>query len=180
MELKFINEFQINKNLSREINALLKESFIGIDYKERDYFKQLPHYRILATENGILIGQLAIDFRVMNLNGFPLKVFGIIDLCVLPKFRKKGIATKMINKFESLARSNSEKIDFMFLVTDTPNFYKSLGFEITKIKAKWLKIDSHKSHAVENQRIEDAFFMIKPVSDIKWKNGELDFLGYMY
>ncbi len=68
-DLVFINEFQIDRETSMQINELLQTCFSFIDYQGLDYFKQLPHYRILAKENNKLVGHLGIDFRAMNLNG---------------------------------------------------------------------------------------------------------------
>lgn len=180
MELEFINEFQISKPLSKEINRLLIRCFPDASYAERDYFKQLPHYRILAKHEEQLIGQVAIDFRVMNLNNSPLNVMGVIDLCVDPEFQKQGIAKELMRVLEKVATDNLDKIDCLLLVTDHPLFYEKIGFKTVDITTKWLKIDNHENYGLGNEKIEDAYFMVKQISNKKWEDGELDYLGYMY
>ena len=180
IDLIFENEFNISSDTSKEINALLKKSFPGTKYENRDYYKQLPHYRILARKEKRLIGQLGIDFRVMNLNDQAINVFGVVDLCVDPKYRRKGIGRLLMERFEKIAKDHPNKIDFLFLVTDTPNYYKNMGFSITDITTTWLKIDQHKNYGIGKERRNDASFLIKNVSNKQWKDGELDLLGYMY
>jgi len=180
MELEFINEFQIDKTTSKKINALLKRCFPDTEYEKRDYFKQLPHYRILAKEGEHIIGQLGIDFRVMNLNGEAFRVFGVVDLCVDPEFQRKGIGKKLMIEFETIAKKHTDKIDFLFLVADESEYYEKLGFKKTNITTTWLKIDEHKNYGMGSEKIEDAFFLIKNISNKQWKDGDLDLLGYMY
>lgn len=180
MELEFINEFQIDNTTSKKLNSLLKKCFPDTDYEDRDYFKQLPHYRILAREGKDIIGQIGIDFRAMNLNGEAVKVFGVIDLCVDPGFQGQGVGKALMLEFEKIASNNTNKIDFLFLVTDSPKFYEDLGYKITDITTTWLKIDQGKNFGIGKEKITDAFFLVKNISDNNWKDGDLDLLGYMY
>lgn len=180
MELQFINEFQISKDTSTEINSLMKKCFPDIDYEGRDHFKQLPHYRILAKEKGKVIGQLGIDFRVMNLNGHAIRVFGVIDLCVDPQFQKRGIGKALLDELDRIAKNSSDKVDYLFLVADSPTYYERLGFRAMDLTTTWLKLDNFRNYGVGKEKITDAFFMVKEISDRRWVNGDLDLLGYMF
>lgn len=180
MVLEFVNEFEIDKVTSGKINVLLKKCFTGFEFNNLDYFKQLPHYRILVKESEELIGQLGIDFRVMNLNGEPVNVFGIIDFCVDPQFQKQGVGKSLLQKYESIALKHPDKIDFLFLVSDIPQYYEQLGYMKTDIATKWLKINQHRNIGIGNEKIDDASFLVKSISGKEWKDGELDMLGYMY
>ncbi len=180
MQLITLNEFEINEATSKAINALLQKNFTEVDYHGRDYFKQLPHYRILAKIEEELVGQLAIDYRAMKLNGRPITVFGVIDLCVDPTQQGKGIGTKLLLEFEKLAQQNKAKIDFLFLVTDEPAYYERLGYTAKKLTVTWLKIDQHNNYGLGTEKIDDAAFMVKAIGNKTWDDGELDMLGYMY
>ncbi|MGB1206165.1 MAG: GNAT family N-acetyltransferase [Chitinophagales bacterium] len=180
MELIFINEFEIVEKMAKSLYELLQSCFPEAEYRQRIYFKQLPHYRILALENKKLVGQLGIDYRVMNLNGEAVKVFGVVDLCVTASMRGKGIGKKLMLEFEAIAKRNRNGIDFLFLVTDDAGFYEKLGYQQTKLTTTWLKIDQHNNYGQGTEAIDDAFFMVKAVSDKVWENGDLDMLGYMY
>lgn len=174
------SEYQLSQKEKADINALLSTCFPDADYSGRSYFKQHPHHRILAEYNEDLIGQLGIDFRVMRMNDDPIHVFGVVDLCVHPEHRGKGVATKLMKELERIATVHAESIDFLFLVTEDTPFYTALGFLATNNINTWLKIDQHKTLGVGNEKIDDAKFMYKPISGKSWKDGELDFLGHMY
>lgn len=180
MRLEFINEFQIDQSTSEKLNALLQKCFPEVDYEQRDYFKQLPHYRILLWQEQQIIGQLGIDFRVMRLNENAVNVFGLIDLCVDPEFRAKGLAKALLAEFERIARTGSYKVDFLFLVSDSPEFYEKLGYKRSKLTSTWLKMDRHSSYGLGKEQIQDVSFLVKSISNKIWEDGDLDMLGYMY
>jgi len=185
MNLEFVPDFQINKTTSDAIKGLLSACFPDEDFHGRDYFKQVPHHRIIAYEADRLVGQLSIDNRVMNLNvnlnGQAVNVFGVIDLCVTPDRQGMGIGTALLQEFETIARGSS-RIDFLFLVSKTPLIYKNLGYKTTTLQVSWMKIHEVKqvNYGVATEQISDAFFCYKEISDKRWKDGELDLLGYMY
>lgn len=180
IQLELINDFQLDPESSQEINALLQKCFVWADYQGRDYYKQLPHYRILAKKEGRIIGHLGMDYRVMNLNGSPIKVLGTVDLCVDPAVQGLGIGKAMIQKMEQLALSYRQRIDFLFLVSEVPGYYEGLGYQVTELTTTWLKIHQHQNYGVGKERITDATFLYKAVGDKVWEDGELDLLGYMY
>ena len=181
MNIVQIADFAIDENQSKEIARLLSVCFPNHkdDYRGRDYFKQLPHHRLLAYSSGKLIGHLGIDFRVMNLNDKPVRVFGAVDVCVAPENRKTGIATTLLRRFEEVAR-DSGRVDFLFLVSNEPGFYERLGYETTMLRTTWLKLDQHSNFGVATEEISDASFLYKSISNAQWNDGELDLLGYMY
>ena len=181
MKIIQIPDFAVHEEQSEEIARLLSVCFPDHkdDYRGRDYFKQLPHHRLLAFNDNELIGHLGIDFRVMNLNGNPVRVFGALDLCVSPEHRRTGIATGLLQRFEDIAR-DSCRVDFLFLVSNDPGFYERRGYKKTILRATWLKIDQHSNFGVATEDISDASFMQKSVSNAEWTDGKLDLLGYMY
>ncbi len=182
MTYQFLPDFQINPETATALHQLLDTCFPGFfDQSPRDYFKQLPHFRLLAyDENKTLVGQVGIDYRVMNLNGKPVRTFGIVDLCVSPTAQGKGIGKQLLNRVEQLAKQHTNRIDVIFLVTETPNYYERLGYQVTKIETTWLKIDAHQSLGIGKELIDDALFMVKAVGEKEWEDGKLDMLGYMF
>lgn len=180
MHTTFVNEFQLTPVLKEQLQNLLKICFPEADFNGKEYFKQLPHGRLLLWENGALIGQLSIDYRVMNLNGEPVRVMGAADVCVLPSLQGKGIGSYLMNEWEQLAQSQPGNVDFLFLVTDKPEFYKRLGYQCHHLHVKWLKIDQHQTLGIGFEKITDSHFMVKPLGHKSWAEGPLDMLGYMY
>lgn len=70
-------------------------------------------------KNEMVIGQLGLDYRGMNLNGELIRVLGVIDFSVLPKEQKKGYGKMMLNELDRLAMKNKHNIDFLFKKTKT-------------------------------------------------------------
>lgn len=180
MEIKCVPEFEIDLKTSAAINKLLQVSFPDIDYQQRDYFKQLQHSRLLAREDGKLLGQLGMDYRVMRLGENPFRILGIVDFCVHPDYRGKGIGKALMREFEAVATRVPGRVDFLFLVTDSPEYYKALGYSASRLTTTWLRIHKHRNYGVTKEFITDASFMFKPVSDKEWNGNELDLLGFMY
>ncbi|MCH2045523.1 MAG: GNAT family N-acetyltransferase [Saprospiraceae bacterium] len=180
MKLKFYTELEITRELSEQINALLQASFSEVDYEGRDYFKQLPHYRIVAFDQKKVIGHLSLDLRVMNLNQETVHVLGVVDLCVDPNFKGQGIGQALLDYAENIAQKSPNKVDFLLLVADDDRLYQKVGFQRISIETQWLKLHQHQNYGVGKEKIEDAFFLIKSVHGRTWENGSLDYLGYMY
>ena len=180
MEIAFKTEIELNGAERKALSGLLQKCFTDTPYQGRSYFKQLPGYRLIATSGKKLLGQVGIDFRVMNLDGKPIRVLGAIDLCVDPRHRNQGIGTALMREFEKLARKRGNNVDFLFLVTDVPGFYAGLGYKPTKPTVTWLKLHLHKSIGIGAERPANIFLMFKPMGRKKWAGRVLDMLGYWY
>ncbi|MGG3941523.1 GNAT family N-acetyltransferase, partial [Peribacillus psychrosaccharolyticus] len=101
MKTEMVFDYEMGTDLASNIQELLNESFQEDFPKNRIYFKQLPHFRFVAfNEKNQLIGQVGIDYRVMNLNGEPIRVLGLIDLCVTQNTRSKGIGSMLLLEIE--------------------------------------------------------------------------------
>lgn len=179
-KIEFINEFELQAYDKISINKLLTTCFPDTNYNGRIYFKQMPHYRLLMKTEDKLIGQVAVDYRTMNLNHELVAVFGLVDLAIHPNFQRKGLGSKLVKALEQIASKNQHNIDFLFLVTDQSLFYERLGFIKTKQHLTWLKIDQGKNYGLGNENIDDCFLMYKNIGDKNWEDGELDMLGYWY
>jgi len=170
-------EMTVSESMDTELIELLRHAFPSI-YPNRRYFKQLPHFRLIAYEDEQIIGQVGLDFRVMNMNGKPIHVLGIIDLCVREEVRGRGVGRTLMEKVIDLGETYP--VDFLLLFADRPDLYERVGFHKVSNTCTWLQIDD------ENQTtrgIGEATFeelMIRQVGDKWWAGGTLDFLGYLY
>jgi len=180
LNIAFRTEFELTEREKSQIAELLALCFPDIEYAGRIYFKQMPHYRILAEMQGQIIGQLAIDFRAMQLNGEYIHVMGIADLAVYPEFQGQGMGRRLMQEVGLLANRHNRQIDFLYLVTDKPAFYERLGFIQTRQEVSWLKINAGKTLGIGKETVDDCALMYKPVSGKVWKDGSLDLLGYWY
>lgn len=170
-------EMTISESMDKELTRLLQHAFPSI-YPNRRYFKQLPHLRLIAYEDERIIGQVGLDFRVMNMDGDPIHVLGIIDLCVRDEVRGRGVGRALMEKVIDLGEAYP--VDFLLLFADRPDLYEQVGFHKVSNTCTWLQIDD------ENQTIRgigEASFdelMVRAVGDKRWTEGKLDLLGYLY
>ncbi|MEW4225807.1 GNAT family N-acetyltransferase [Rossellomorea marisflavi] len=179
MIIKKVHEYELDDMARRSIQELLSESF-GEDYpKERIYFKQLPHFRYLVlNEDNMLVAQVGLDYRVMNLNGHPVNVLGVIDLCVKKEYRSNVLGSLLLSEVEKFSEDRS--IDFLLLFADDKGLYLKNGYRSVMNECTWLKIDNenHKSLGLGMEVMNEL--MMKEIGNVTWENGCLDLLGYLY
>lgn len=179
MKIDMVFDYEMGNDLASNIQELLSECFQEDFPKNRIYFKQLPHFRFVAfNEKNQLVGQVGIDYRVMNLNGDPIRVLGLIDLCVSQNIRSQGIGSMLLIEIEQFCCNRN--IDFLLLFADNKTLYLKNGYRSVTNKCKWLKIDheSQSTRGIGYEEIEGL--MIKEVGKYDWREGDLDFLGYLY
>ncbi|KOY14935.1 GNAT family N-acetyltransferase [Paenibacillus xylanivorans] len=178
MKLIKAYDMDLNEESSTLLQELLIASFPEVYPKDRLFFKQIPHCRILAFDpDNQLIGHVGLDYRMMNLNGKAIRVLGIIDLCVSISHRSQGIGSLLLAEVDKLSK---EHIDFVLLFADHKDLYSKNGFKPVTNTCKWLKIDHETltSIGVGIQKVDGL--MIREVGAMPWNEGELDFLGYLY
>lgn len=169
-------EYDIEPQMHGEIMSLRNACFPE-NAKERSYFKQLPHFRYLAYENQLLVGQMGVDHRVVSVGHSIFSIFGVIDLCVSRDYRGNGIATEMLKRLSALAKEKG--IDFLFLVADDHRLYVRHGFRLISPYLAWLRIDDHRNYGVGFERIENQL-MIKQIGEQVWPDEPVDLLGYLF
>ena len=177
MVLHRVEEFQITRALHKKIHTLLQTSFQSYP-THRDFLHQKPTFRYLLHDDKKLIGHMAVDYRVIQLDGELLSIFGITDLCVHHNFQHKKAASKLINELEILGLKHN--VDALLLFTDIFSFYEKLGFSKQKNKCRWLMIQNDVSLGVARRNLGEAL-MVKVLSDAKWTSEkELDLLGHVF
>ncbi|MDF1746044.1 MAG: GNAT family N-acetyltransferase [Gimesia sp.] len=176
MQIDHKIEYDIDPQLHDEITELRNDCFPE-DSKARSYFKQLPHFRYLVYENGILVGQMGIDHRVISVGNSVFSIFGVIDLCISRSYRRRGIASELLERLSALAEK--KEIDFLFLVADDHRLYENNGFQLISTSLTWLRIDEHKNYGIGSERIEKEL-MIKQTGKQVWPDEPVDLLGYLF
>ncbi|MEM7603068.1 MAG: GNAT family N-acetyltransferase [Verrucomicrobiota bacterium] len=176
MQIRWIPEHQIDSALHGEIAALRNACFPDGQHP-RSYFKQLPHFRILAFDGDTLIGHAGVDHRVMNFGGNAYRAFGAIDVCVEVAHRGQGIAGIMMSRLEEEAVDSGA--DVMVLVADDHRLYLRLGFQLLDAECEWMAIDEHRNHGILKESLAGEL-MIKPLKSGLELDGPVDWLGYLY
>lgn len=175
MRIERLEEFKIKTDVRAKIAALLKEGF-GVYPEGRTFYKQLPGFRYLAWDGDTLLGHLAGEFRIINVGGEVLPIFGVADLCVTPSRQQERIATQMLQELENLAREID--VDFILLTGSEPNVYKGMGFERLERSCSWLFLNNLKTLGVIRRSVSNI--MIKCLGKRPWPEGEIDFLGHIF
>lgn len=180
VKIKKIFDYDIKASRHHELCTLLADCFSPDYPKNRSFFKQIPHFRFIALDEvNNIIGQVGLDYRIMNLNGTtPVKVLGIIDLCVKQEYRSNHIGSALLKEIEQFAIERN--IDFLLLFADNKRLYEKHGFWSPRNTCKWLKVDDEQltSFAIGTEQIDEL--MIKKVGNMDWQGGELDLMGYLY
>lgn len=114
----------------------------------------------------------------MNLNGEPIHVLGVIDLCVREEMRGNDIGKALLNEVIDLGETN--QVDFLLLIADRPDLYLRAGFSHVDNTCTWLQIDDERqtTRGIGETAFDES--MIRSVGDKEWTTGPLDFIGYLY
>lgn len=176
MRIEQYIEHDIQSDTHGQITVLRNACFPDCQH-ERSYFKQLPHFRFLAFTDGMLIGHLGIDHRMMSFNHIPHSVFGIVDLCVHEGYRNRGLGLKLLSAAESLAMRAD--VDAMVLLAQDSRLYEKHRFVKLESVCQWLRVEEHTNFGVAVEEIKDEL-MVKPIASGFFACGPVDFLGYMF
>ncbi|MDR3514458.1 MAG: GNAT family N-acetyltransferase [Azospirillaceae bacterium] len=170
-------EFSLNRHRNAALARLLDSCFPDT-FEGRTYFKQRPHFRIFAESRGALIGQMGIDFRVIGVGDSFMNIFGIVDLCVAPQSRGRGIGSFLIDEAERLAAAG--QVDAMVAMADRHDLYAAKGYRnLNPARCRWLAIDERRSVDLI-ERDMTYCFLYKCLKPVTWPDGDIDLLGYLF
>ncbi|MDX1943136.1 MAG: GNAT family N-acetyltransferase [Saprospiraceae bacterium] len=176
MDLKRIEEFQIDQLTHEAIRELLSKSFPGYP-TDQSFFKQSPDFRYLLWQAQCLVAHMAVEHRHINNSGQLLRIFGVVDLCVDEDFQHQRIASRFLLELESLGKLHD--IDFIVLQAQEPQLYENHGFQMQSNLCQWLLIQNNATLGVARRRLEQSL-MIKPLNNKQWETGLVDFLGHVF
>lgn len=173
-----------------QLQNLLYQSFPDF-FETRIYAKQFASFRLLVWNNNNLIAQTAIEHRMISIDGNPASIFGIVDLCVSEPMRSNGIATRLLEEVEKIARDH--EIEYLLLFAENPRLYDKFGFKRCRCSYSWLGIDEHKTLGIlkdkswldvdeckTNRNNISDFLMVKPLTDLEIPKQKVDLLGYLF
>jgi GNAT superfamily N-acetyltransferase len=173
VEIQRIAEVEIDTALAGELTTLLRESFP--DYPARSYYKVPPHFRLVATVEGTVVGQLGVELRMMRVGAEVVRTFGVVDVCV--RDRGRGVATRLLTEVTTLARARG--IEFIVLFADDDRLYAKTGWARATNPLTWVKIHDHRTVGLAEQEVVTAL-MVKPLTARPWPSGDVDLLGPVF
>jgi GNAT superfamily N-acetyltransferase len=178
-ELRFSHQddYAITAADRESLRQLLAACFDG-NFRDRTYYKQVPKARSLVHSDQTIVAQLGLEDRVIRVGADPVRLFGVIDLCVASEWRGRGIASKLLSSIEGLGRTHG--IDYAVLFADDPSLYRRHGYEYVPNTVRWLGIDEHRSLTILEKSQGDCL-MVKALGERRWDPGApVDLLGYLF
>jgi GNAT superfamily N-acetyltransferase len=177
IEIVAMPEYAISAEVCSQLQILLDQCFPDI-FERRTYFKQLPHVRLVAMDEGSVVGQVGIDGRIVNVGGTIVSIFGIIDLAVRPEMRGKRIGTQLLAEAERIARAGER--EFLVAMADRHDLYLKEGYvRVQPALTKWLAVEDRQSVELMTRDLSGCF-MVKPLAEKSWPAGTIDMLGYLF
>ncbi len=177
MQLEKIDEYAIHISTHLAIKELLQKSFEQYP-EDRIFYKQVPSFRFLMWDKGKLVGQVGVIFRVVALGKTPIRIFGLMDLCVDSEYQNRKIASMILEATEALGKENG--IDFMLLFSGIQNFYIQQDFKVASNSCRWVFIKDYETLGVLNRQIPETL-LYKRLSDKLWNNQvDLDLMGFVF
>ena len=177
LEIVVLPEYAISAEVGSQLQILLDQCFPDI-FEGRTYFKQLPHVRLLAMDEGSVVAQVGIDARVVTVGGTTVSIFGLIDLAVHPASRGKRIGTQLLAEAERIACAGER--EFLVAMADRHDLYLKQGYDrVQPALTKWLAIEDRQSVELMTRDLSNCF-MVKPLTEKSWPAGTIDMLGYIF
>jgi N-acetylglutamate synthase-like GNAT family acetyltransferase len=167
-------EFELSFSEREQLNALLNSCFDGV-FKDRLYFKQLPHWRHLLVAGDRIVAQAGVDHRVIRIGEQVATIFGIID--VQPDMRDKGLAHQLLAEIAGLGQAHG--VQFAVAMADDQRLYEACGFRNVPAYCRWLAVDNVTSKTVMEENLGECF-MMRPLTGMAWPEGMVDLVGYLF
>ena len=105
-----------------------------------------------------------------------MRIFGVVDLCVVASARSQGLAGRLLADLEKLARESG--VDAVVLFADDPRLYLAHGYSQAPGPVKWLMINNHETLGIAEDSIGEL--MVKMLNEGTWEPGVTDMLGYVF
>ena len=153
MRIDAISEINLTRGQDDRIGALLDRAFgVEAGYHGRSFHKQRHHLRLLAQDDGMLVGHLALCFRVIAMGDRPTPIIGVAEVATDPAHQGKGIATALLQA--AIGRSRATQAEFVLLFGDRP-IYQRMGFLPRTCEIRYLAMANGISTQIHS-RIEPA------------------------
>jgi GNAT superfamily N-acetyltransferase len=169
--IRRVAEIDLGVALTQQLTELLRECFPG--YPDRAYFKLPPHLRFLAFDGDTLVGQLAVELRMIRVADQVLRTLGVVDLCVRPDARSQGIASLLLDEVLTLTG------DFVVLFADDDRLYLRNGLVRVDNPVTWVKVHEHTTLGLA-EKVVPGVMMVRATGTVAWPAGEVDLLGHLF
>jgi ribosomal-protein-alanine N-acetyltransferase len=135
--------FKLRKFVPNDLQKVMQINRVCLPENYTDFFfmdlhQRFPETFVIAEENGEIAGYIMCRIEVGLSNygfGGLVRKGHVVSIAVMPQYRRKGIATAVINKaLEGMQYYKAKQCFLEVRVTNDAgiSLYKKLGFEITR------------------------------------------------
>jgi predicted N-acetyltransferase YhbS len=179
MKIEVRNELSLTAQDDAEIGALLDQAFgaIGEDgFQGRSYYKQRHHVRVLGRDAGLLVGHIAMCFRVIRVGDELIPIVGLAEVATAPDQGRKGIASALLRKTIAVARDTQAA--FIVLFGSHPIYTKN-GFIAAPTQLTYMGIENARSMPLVTR--VDPDLKLLPLTARAWDDqADVDLLGHIF
>lgn len=177
MRIETHHEIALTEAADAEIAALLEVAFGQDDgFQGRSFYKQRHHLRVLAREDGQLIGHIALNYRVIRVADRLVPIIGLAEVATAPDQGGKGVASTLLR--ETIKIASGTQAAFILLFGDHP-IYENRGFVKQKNTLRFTKVEDNRSQEIVTMSTEALHVMA--VGNQTWDDtAEVDLLGHIF
>ena len=177
MQIETHHEIALTQTVDAEIAALLVAAFgQGDGFEGRSFYKQRHHLRVLARDNGQLIGHIALSFRVIRMGDTLVPIIGLAEVATAPDQGGKGVASTLLQ--ETIKIASGTMAAFILLFGDHP-IYERRGFVKVKNTLRFTKIEDSRSQEILTMPTNALHVMA--IGSQTWDDAaDIDFLGHLF
>jgi predicted acetyltransferase len=129
------------------------------------------------TGSGEVASQMGVEYRVIRVGDTVVRTLGVVDLCVAPGQRSRGLAARLLAELTRYAGDCG--IPFVILFADDDRLYTRNGWTRVANRCTWVKIDSHVTLGLAGPADTGAL-MVKAVGTAAWPGDDVDLLGHVF
>jgi ribosomal protein S18 acetylase RimI-like enzyme len=150
LQFKLDKNIELISELSKYVFNIHREKDPQV-FGEYDYNQMFDLYKGLENRDSIQVvivydGNEPIGYSIFMEHNFPTPIFNeglksiYIDMmCIIPKYQRQGIGTKLFSYIKNYAKSkniNRIDLDVWTVNSNAINFYKHIGFQEDVLKMK--------------------------------------------
>jgi len=173
--IRYFRDDEIDENLDLQLRALLLECFPheAQYFNVKRYLHENPQNRWLAfDENGVLAAHVAAHEKIIGAGEADLKVLGIAEVAVSPQFRGRGLVKAILEQVHAWGKEH----DFAFsTLGGRSEIYSSSGYVNTTNPVTVVNVSTG-----QNVTEKLTYFMVRPLNNQVWPEGEIDVRGPMF
>ena len=169
-EIKYILDKDVSEEINNKLIKILSICFPDQPvFQGQRFYKELPQYRWYCEIENEIVAHTALHEKVVKTDIGDIKIGGIAEVCVHPKYRGKGLVKKMLEKANKYSINQGYKFSVLY---GEEKVYKSSGYVTIYNEVRYL---DHVSGEWKVEEAKDA--MVKKLSNLDWPEGLIDING---